>query len=251
MKGAQVKVFIVEDEPLIAADLEMNLQDLGYEVCGQADNAMDAIADMAVNKPDLVLLDISIEGDLDGIQLAAKINEKFQIPFIYITSHADKGTIERVKQTKPAGFILKPFDEGDLRSNIEIALFRYGTDVPVTRPDQEDAQEEGSEFVIADSIFIKDKGRLIKVPFKDILYCEAFDNYTKLYALGQKFLISTTLKSVESRLGGGAFLRVHRSYVINVAQVKALEDGYVFIEDQTIPVGKTHKEELMKRINTL
>lgn len=248
--GARVRIFLVEDEPLIAADLELSLEDLGYEVCGQADNAMDAMADMATAMPDLALLDISIEGDVDGIQLAEKINQKFQIPFIFITSHADKGTIERVKQTKPAGFIVKPFDENDLRSNIEIALFRYGNQVPVTKPDQEDQQEEGTEFVIADSIFIKDKGRLVKVPFKDIMYCEAFDNYTKLYSKVGKFLISSTLKSVETRLGGGAFLRVHRSYVINVTQVSALEDGYVFVDEQSIPVGKTHKEELMKMINT-
>lgn len=249
--GQKVRVFIVEDEPLIAADIEMNLEELGYTVTGQADNAMDAIADIATSKPDIVLLDISIEGDLDGVQVAEKINEKFQIPFIFITSHADKGTIERVKQTKPAGFIVKPFDEGDLRSNIEIALFRYGNSVPVTQPDQKDEQQDGSEFVIADSIFIKDKGRLTKVPFADIKYCEAFDNYTKLFAADQKFLISNTLKSVEQRLGGGSFLRVHRSFVINVSQVTALEDGYVFIGEQSLPVGKTHKEALMKRINTL
>ncbi len=249
--STKVRIFIVEDEPLIAADLEMNLEELGYDVCGQADNAMDAMADIAATKPDIALLDISIEGDLDGVQLAEKINQKFQIPFIFITSHADRGTIERVKQTKPAGFIVKPFDEGDLRSNIEIALFRFGTELPVTKPDQDDKQEEGSEFVIADSIFIKDKGRLVKVPFNEILYCEAFDNYTKLITLDNKFLISSTLKSVESRLGGGSFLRVHRSYVINVAQVSALEDGYVFLDKHNIPVGKTHKEELMKRINTL
>ena len=246
-----VRVFIVEDEPLIAADLEMNLNDLGYEVCGMADNALDAIADMAVSTPDIALLDISIEGDLDGIQLAEKINEKFRIPFVYITSHADKSTIERVKQTRPAGFIVKPFDEGDLRSNIEIALYRFGNEVPVEKPDQVDTQEDGSEFVIADSIFIKEKGRLLKVPFTEIRYCEAFDNYTKLFTKDSKFLISSTLKAVEGRLGSGPFLRVHRSYLVNTRLVTSLEEGYAFIDDSPIPVGKTYKEALMKRFNTL
>lgn len=243
-----VRIYLVEDEPLIAEDLRTSIEDLGYSVCGHAENALDAIAGVATERPDLILMDIDLDGELDGVHLAEKVNEKFPTPFIFVTSHADKGTIERVKRTRPAGFIVKPFDENDLRSNIEIALFRHANDLD---PAHDTGRTETGEFVIADSIFVKDKGRLLKVPFADILYAEAYDNYTKLYTLDQRFTVSATLKAVADRLAGPPFLRVHRSFLVNVEHIRALEEGYVQVGKQRIPVGKTFKEELMRAVRTL
>ena len=241
-------MYIVEDEPLIAADLEANIEDLGYRVTGIADNALDAMADISTSPPDIVLLDINLEGDLDGVALAWKISEKLEVPFIFITSHADKATIQRVKATNPAGFIVKPFDERDLRSNIEIALYRFANSIEV--PEVGTTESAYEEFVIADSIFVKDKGKLVKVPFDTILYAEAYDNYTNLFTESKKYLISATLKSVEKKLNNPLFIRVHRSYLINIERVASLEEGYVHIGEKAIPVGKTHKDELMSRIRT-
>ena len=244
-----IKVYIVEDEPLIAEDLAANLEDLGYAVTGMADNALDAMADLASNPPDVALLDINLEGDTDGVDLAAKIKEKYGLPFIFVTSHADKGTIERVKATGPAGFIVKPFDERDLRSNIEIALFRHSS--ALNAADEHETPNTDEEFVISDSIFVKDKGKLVKVSFASIRYAEAYDNYTNLFTDTKKYLVSATLKSVEQKLNDPVFLRVHRSYLINIDKVDSLKDGYVHVAGQSIPVGKTHKDELMARIRTL
>ena len=245
----QVRIFIVEDEPLIAEDLAASLEELGYQVCGRAENALDAMAGIATERPDLILMDINLEGDLDGVQLAEKVNGKFRTPFIFVTSHADKGTIERVKQTRPAGFIVKPFDENDLRSNIEIALFRYANHLDASTTERTNGDAE--EFVIADSVFVKEKGRLVKVPFSEIRYAEAYDNYTKLFTADHRFTVSATLKAVADRLAGPPFLRVHRSYLVNVQHITALEEGYVFIGDQHLPVGKTFRDELMKHVRTL
>jgi len=245
----KINIYIVEDEPLIAEDIAANVEDLGYHVSGIADNALDAMADLAADPPDIVLLDINLEGDIDGVALAWKISEKLKIPFIFITSHADKGTIERVKATNPAGFIVKPFDERDLRSNIEIALYRYANSIIVSEDDHPESAK--AEFVIANSIFVKDKGKLVKVSFDSILYAEAYDNYTNLFTDTKKYLVSATLKSVEEKLNSSEFLRVHRSYLINVNKVSSLEEGYVHVEQNAIPVGKTHKDELMARIRTL
>jgi len=247
----KINIYIVEDEPLIAEDIAANVEDLGYHVSGIADNALDAIADLAATPPDIVLLDINLEGDIDGVALAWRISEKLKIPFIFITSHADKATIERVKATNPAGFIVKPFDERDLRSNIEIALFRYANAISAAMPFEKNDHSADEEFVISDSIFVKDKGRLVKVPFATILYAEAYDNYTNLFTDTKKYLVGTTLKSVEEKLNSPEFLRVHRSFLINVNKVSSLEEGYVHVEQNAIPVGKTHKEELMARIRTL
>jgi DNA-binding LytR/AlgR family response regulator len=244
----RVRILIVEDEPLIAEDLGCHLEELGYEVAGQCDNALDAMAEIASAKPDLLLLDINLGDGADGVQLAEKVNAKHKLPFIFVTSHADKGTLERVKAVRPAGFIIKPFDENDLRAQIEIALARYAAQVEVTTAPT-DAQR--NDFVIADSIFIRDKGRLVKVSIDEIHYAEADDNYVTLFTPAKKYVITSTLNAVEEKLRSPHHLRIHRSYLVDTRRITAVEEGYVRLGTQSLPVGKTHKEALMARIRTL
>ncbi|MBK6539774.1 MAG: response regulator [Flavobacteriales bacterium] len=244
----QVRILIVEDEPLIAEDLRAHLEELGYEVCATCDNALDAMAEIAERKPDLLLLDINLGDGADGVQLAEKVKAKHRVPFIFVTSHSDKATLERVKPLRPAGFIIKPFDENDLRTQIEIALARYANDVEVTTAPT-DAQR--NDFVIADSIFIRDKGRLVKVAIEEIHYAEADDNYVTLHTPARKYVITSTLGAVEEKLKSLHHLRIHRSYLVDLRKVTAVEEGYVRIGAQSLPVGKTHKEALMARIRTL
>ncbi|MBK8499025.1 MAG: response regulator [Flavobacteriales bacterium] len=245
---SQVRILIVEDEPLIAEDLAAHLGDLGYEVCARCDNALDAMAELMAHKPDLVLLDINLGEGADGVQLAVKINAKLPTPFIFVTSHADKSTVERVKAVRPSGFIIKPFDEFKLRVQIEIALARFASQVEATASPTEEQQ---TGFVIADSIFIRDKGKLVKVPLKDIHYAQADDNYVTLFTPTRKYVITSTLAAVEEKLRSPHHLRVHRSYVVDLRQISAMEEGYVRIGAQNIPVGKTHREALMARVRTL
>lgn len=121
----KLKIIIVEDEAIIAEDIKSTLKLLGYKVVGHAYNG-DKALDLFANHPaDLVLLDISIKGTLSGIDLAKVLNEKYQIPFIFLTSFSDKATLERVIETSPYGYILKPFNENDLKVNIELAMHKY------------------------------------------------------------------------------------------------------------------------------
>lgn len=118
------KILIIEDEPLIARDLKRIAIKCGYEVvniCYNSDKALDAFALQNYN---LILLDINLKGTRNGIQLAEIINEKYQKPFIFITSFADKSTIDNVKKTQPAGYVLKPFNADEIYSAIEIAIFK-------------------------------------------------------------------------------------------------------------------------------
>ena len=123
-----IKVLIVEDEPLIAADISMILGDIDYEIAGIAYDSTTALDYLAVRHPDLVLLDIAIQGDKDGIDIAKIINEKYKLPFIFITSFSDKVTVDRAKYTLPYGYIVKPFKEKDIFSTIEMALFRFAAE---------------------------------------------------------------------------------------------------------------------------
>lgn len=242
-----VKLLVVEDEPLIAAQLEAILQDLGYSVCDVVDNGLDCMTAIAKHHPDLVLLDINLGDAQDGVEIAARIRDAHGTPFVFVTSHSDKGTLERVKATDPAGFIVKPFDERTVSVQVELALARKATGGNA----YSEAPESTEQLVLGDSIFVKDKGRLVKVKLADIIHAEADDNYTVIHTASQKFLISATLKAVEEKLTHPDFLRVHRSHLINVPHVTALEEGYVFLGKVKVPVGKSHKDELMARVRTL
>lgn len=120
----QTKVLIVEDEPAIAHDIAAILTGNGYHVCGIAHSSTKALDFLMTKSPDIALLDISIKGDKDGIEIAHIIKKKYNIPFVFLTSFADRDTIERVMETAPYGYIVKPFKERDLSPAIEVALLR-------------------------------------------------------------------------------------------------------------------------------
>ncbi len=116
------KILLVEDDDVIAKVADWRLKNLGYTVCGRATNAAEAMELVVNAKPDLVLMDINIQGDMDGIETAKMIKKGFNIPVVYVTSHSDGPTLERARETRPDGFIVKPFDDKDLRVAIELAL---------------------------------------------------------------------------------------------------------------------------------
>ncbi len=120
-----IKVLIVEDEPIIAEDIAALIEKNDFVVSAivyTKDNALQALKN---NLPDLVLLDINLNGAMDGIAIAEKINEHYNIPFIFITSYSDKSTLEKAKYTEPSGYIVKPFNEAGLYSSLEIALYNH------------------------------------------------------------------------------------------------------------------------------
>lgn len=116
---------MVEDETIVALDLQNSLKILGYEVVGTAANGPDAIARANQTRPDLVLMDIILQGEMDGIEAAEIIHSQLNIPIIFLTASTDENTLQRAKITEPFGFMIKPFEERELHSHIEIALYRH------------------------------------------------------------------------------------------------------------------------------
>ncbi|GJQ59425.1 MAG: response regulator [Candidatus Scalindua sp. AMX11] len=119
------RIMIVEDEWIIAEDTRNRLQDLGYTVSSLVSTGNEAIQKMEEDKPDLVMTDIVLEGEMDGIEVAKQINARFGIPFIYLTAYADDKILERIKTTEPFGYIVKPFTNEDLKIAIELALYKH------------------------------------------------------------------------------------------------------------------------------
>lgn len=123
-----VKIVVVEDESIVAKDIQNTLIKLGYEVPAIASTHSTAIERIKEHKPDLVFMDIKLKGNSDGVEIASEIKNEFDIPVIFLTSFVDKNTLERAKITEPYGYIVKPFNETDLRTAVEIALYKYSRD---------------------------------------------------------------------------------------------------------------------------
>lgn len=118
-------ILVIEDELIIANDIKYILEDAGYHVEKIIKNGDEALSYLSFNNPDLVLCDINIKGSKDGIEVAVAIQEKKKVPFVFLTSLADKPTLERAKHALPYGYIVKPFEDRDIISAIEIALFKF------------------------------------------------------------------------------------------------------------------------------
>ncbi len=125
---AKARILIVEDESIIALDLSGMLRDLGYEVSGIAPSGMRAVEAAAADPPDLILMDIILLGDMDGIEAARRIRSSRDIPIIYLTANADPATVQRARDTEPCAYLNKPVDARDLYSNIDSALYKHAVE---------------------------------------------------------------------------------------------------------------------------
>ncbi|WP_319506193.1 response regulator [uncultured Methanolobus sp.] len=120
-----VKILVVEDESIIALNIKKKLKSFGYTVPAIVATGEEAIKMAEITFPDLVLMDVRLKGDMNGVEAAGEIRKNFDIPVIYLTAYSDDEVLEKAKKTEPYGYIVKPFKANDLRSNIEIALYKH------------------------------------------------------------------------------------------------------------------------------
>jgi DNA-binding LytR/AlgR family response regulator len=243
-----IKVLLVEDDWIIAKEISYNLQDMGFEVAGCFDNGEEAYRQVKTLLPDLVILDIDLAGEMTGIELASQLKKDGNIPFIFLTALADSQTVEKAKLAEPFAYLVKPVAPETLYSTIEITLHnaaRRNTDISDTATSIKD------NLTIDDSIFVKNKKRLEKILLRDILWVEAFDIYAMIKTPAGQYLLSHSLKAVEEKFPSSHFIRVHRSFLVNKEKIDAIEETDLIIAATPIPVGKTYREGLMKKLSVL
>lgn len=240
--NAPYRILVVEDEPIIAEDLKASLEDLGYEVVGICESAELAIKLLHQKTVDLILLDIQLEGSMDGIMLAAILNADFALPFVFLTSNSDDQTLSRLSKTKPAGFLTKPYNEQGLHAAIQLA-FKTQT----KKGDGLQADDKPDHGFL----FVKHKDRFVKVLENQIAYVQAYDNYCFLRTAEEKYLLPHTLKEIENRLNAELFMRLHRSYLVNLNKIDFLDDLGVEVLGERIPMGRSQRKELLNRIRLL
>lgn len=244
-----IKILVVEDEMIIGAKISMQLSALGYEVTAILPRGEEAVLHAQENKPDIVLLDINLKGKIDGIETATQLQQGGPMPIIYLTANADEATFNRAKPTKPYAFISKPFKQLDLQRAIELTISRMAeSENGQVAPAQ--AGEEPA-FILSDRIFVRHKEKMIKITLADIFYIEADRNYSRIFTKEKEYLLTITLKAVEEKISAKLFLRLHRSFIVNIAHIDEVAEDHVTVGQKRIPLGIGMRDVLLKNMKTL
>ncbi|MDF1696739.1 MAG: response regulator [Saprospiraceae bacterium] len=235
---SEIQILVVEDEPIIADDLVFMLEEMGYSNVDTVHYGEYAIKDMEQKPYDLLLLDINLEGKIDGIQVAEHAHINHAMPYIFLTSLSDEKTIERVKKTHPAAYLVKPIDEKDLKVNIELTLAKS-------------TNKKAKKKEFPSIYYIKDRSRMSKVRTEDILYLEGSNNYTIVHTTNKKYVISQTLKRVAEAMDPELFIRIHKSAIVQLSKIDEIVDAHVILCGIKLAIGRTYRSRLMERLDTI
>lgn len=242
-----IKILLVEDEALVAEDIAARLKNKGYHITGIASRAQEALDILESNDVDLALMDIRLNDTMDGVELACKIRETKPLPLIFLTSMSNEETFERAKAAHPAAYMLKPFNDRELQLAIDLAIANYSTGKTASNISEKSNVKENDIFTLKDSIFLRKKEKFERVDFKDILWAEAESNYTTIVTTTGQFILSTTLQEVEKQLSPSYFVRIHRSYVVNMQHIDSIEGNMLQINNRSFQVSKSKREEVFQR----
>lgn len=223
-----MKILICEDELIIAEFLKETCEELGYSVLAIAGSKQDAIDKIIYHKPELVLIDINMEGRASGIELAQYINETVKIPFIFITAFSDVDTIQKAIHTNPHAYLIKPVDKSTLLANIQLAKYKFKS-----------AVQSADKYVTLNT---DNGGHSINV--SRVLFVEASGNYCEIvYEDKSRELIRISMQNVETALED-SFIRIHKSFIINPHYITGSSSLKVLIGAEAIPVGRAFKQNL-------
>ncbi|NVK65347.1 MAG: response regulator transcription factor [Flavobacteriales bacterium] len=227
-----MNILIVEDEALVAHDISQKLSNLGYNDLSFADSVKGALEQINNVRPSVVLVDIELKGDLDGIHLGGKLNE-FQIPFIYLSNLQDIRTFERAKATNPSANVPKPVSLLQLRNSL--------LEIP--------SEIKGTQKFIS----ITHKGKKYKVERESILFLKASGNNSEIHFRDMKRISSTPMGNVLEKIGDPCFIKVHRSYVVNMKHVNYYEGNMIFLYGlkDPIPMSDKYRNEFINNFDVV
>jgi DNA-binding LytR/AlgR family response regulator len=216
---------IVEDEFLIAETISEILSNAGFLQVRIVSSVEEAITEIEIRKPDMVLTDINLGREKSGIDLGELLYKNYLIPFIYITSHSSPEILGKAKHTRPNAYIVKPFKNEDLIVAIELALFNAIK--------EEDNTTDFSELIV------KEGRAIVRLNANDIKWMETDGNYTTINLVDTKRrVVRIPISELQQQLSVQQFVRIHKSYLVNIKHVTEVRANSVFIHDQELPVGR-------------
>lgn len=252
MNKEPVRVLIVEDEPIISRDIAHRLKAKGYEVVGFARSKADAVAQASELRPNVVIMDIHLIDGHSGVDAAREIREEMALPVIFLTANSDADTLSKAKIAEPYGFVVKPFSDQALHTAIEIALSKYAGEQEV-RMEIDRLYDLVEESDNVDHFFVKYKGRQVRLRFSDVAFVEALKDYVGIHVGTQRYVVHATMQDMEDRLPGRQFMRVHRSFIVRLDKIQAVEEGEITVEQsgRKVPIGGSYLGKVRDRLDPI
>lgn len=229
-KPMALSVLIVEDEFIIVEDIRAALLANGYKVFGVAYSVVQVMELLKKGRPDFALVDITLGNEQHGLEIGRLFHEDLKIPYVYVTSHSDAGTLEKVKLTNPTGYLLKPFKREAIFTAIEVALSNFDNRQNAGRPDGNIIFRKGEEKT--------------KVLFSEILFMESDGNYTHVQTVTARFTERKNLKEMLDDLSAHPFVRVHKSFAVNKNKIRNFTRERISMGEYDVPVGRAYYDEL-------
>lgn len=249
MTQRKPKILMVEDDMIIATDISMQLTQLGYDVIGISTHAEDALQILEQNTPDLIIMDIVLSGSMNGIDASILILEKYQVPIIFLTSNTDDATFQKALVAKPYAFISKPFQKSELERIVKITLERIENNDSTSISRKQDQHTA----LMEDRLFVRHKNKMARVIINEIHYAMADGNYTKIVTNDQTYIVSLNSKQIELQLPTDRFIRVHRSYIVNLQKIDSISEyqEYLYIGKIQIPISRRLKKDILKHLKLI
>lgn len=237
-------ILIVEDDLSFALELNMQIKAIGYHVMDIVDNSTDALEIIQTQQPHLVLMDININGTSTGIDIAQQV-QHLDVPILFLTSCRDEETYTNAQATNQIGYLTKPIDNFTLRSTINLAMRSL-----TPTPSQSNTQTQPSE---QQSLLIKKKNISKQIFFKDIIYIKANGDYTLVNTNEGEFISSLRLNEILSSIEHSSLLQVHRSYIINIDFIDALnaQKNNIILGDVLIPISRRLRKKVLEQIGSI
>lgn len=231
-----IKIGIVEDEGITSEVIRLSLQKLKYKIATPAFTYNQAVQMFETEKPDLVILDIKLEEEKDGIDLAILLKEKYKTPFIFLTANSDSTTLERAKKVRPLAFLVKPFSQVDLHATIEIAFNNYRSTLI--------ENNEKNNFVL-----MKVGRSFEKVNTNEILFLENDNHYFNIhFSNSESISVRASSTEMMDMLPQNNFIQISRTYIVNTDKIIKMDSSSVFIGQNKLEYKATLKEEILKMI---
>lgn len=238
------RILLVEGNLNLSENIQELLEKNDFEILKAYDSIeldMDFIRE---NTPDLLLVDINISGKKTGIELANELKRKINKPLVLLSSSSGKDIVSKTRNLMPEGFIVKPFTTKTLITSIELALINFNsTQLEKNKGRKSNLTYDSNEF------FIRENGWLKKIRENEIHWIKTEGQYSQLFAEGKQYTLRNTAKEILSCLNENHFQRVHKSYIINLKKIDAINSSIVKIQNSEIPIGRNFYKDLLNSIN--
>jgi len=243
-------VLIVNNDLSEAREIGYALGNFNCKIIGITDSPKFAIQSIEEYNPDLILIDLNLSKEMGGVGFASIVNEKYNIPFIYISDDSNKEIMKRAVATSPWAYLIKPLDKPDLLwITIQIVLTKARSMKKAESTKNINGSIEGvNAKVQTDSIFIKNGVKRNRIVLKDILYMQADSNYTHVFTKNNDYLITLPLKVVEGKVKAENIVRIHRKYSVNIDNIDSISADHPYINGKFLPVGSSYKENLKDKL---